>query len=66
MVKINKMRAQRLALGLTQEEFADALGTSQSTVSRWESEGLSPTIDDLRIMVKKFGAKIDINLVVGI
>lgn len=32
-----KIRAIRLARGLTQTEFAEALGTTQSTVTRWEA-----------------------------
>jgi transcriptional regulator with XRE-family HTH domain len=66
MARMNKMRALRHKLTLTQEEFAEALGTSQSTVSRWETEGLSPTLDDLRIMVQKFGNKVDVTQMLGL
>lgn len=32
----DKIKAIRTSLGLNQEEFADKLGTTQSTVTRWE------------------------------
>jgi DNA-binding transcriptional regulator YiaG len=33
-----RCRAIRAALGMTQEQFAAALGTTRTTVSRWEAE----------------------------
>lgn len=42
-----KIRAIRAAAGLTQTEFADALGTTQSTVTRWE-RGSIPSGDLLQ------------------
>jgi DNA-binding transcriptional regulator YiaG len=66
MAKMNRMRALRHKLALTQDQFAEALGTSQSTVSRWEAEGLSPTLDDLRIMVQKFGDKVNVTKMLNI
>ena len=37
--KIRYIRAERL---LSQQEFADAIGVSYSTVSRWERENRKP------------------------
>jgi transcriptional regulator with XRE-family HTH domain len=42
-----KIRAIRIATGLTQVEFADRLGTTQSTVTRWE-KGSIPQGDMLQ------------------
>jgi DNA-binding transcriptional regulator YiaG len=54
-----KIKNIRIELGMTQEEFAQAVGVSVSTVSKWERDIFSPSrlaskvIDDLYIGVKK-------------
>ncbi len=53
--KIRYIRAERL---LSQQEFADAVGVSYSTVSRWERENRKPqarAIGKLIIWCKKNG-----------
>ena len=45
-------------LGLTQAEFAGHLNRPQATISRWETGGLRPDIDDMaliRELVKSVG-----------
>ena len=54
------MKLTRTELGLTQTAMADLLGVSQATVSRWESNDQSPTLDDLRMLYKTFGKKLNI------
>jgi transcriptional regulator with XRE-family HTH domain len=44
MKDISKMiRKWRLALGLTQEQFAAKLGVTYSTVNRWENNKTKPS-----------------------
>lgn len=40
-------KERREALGLTQRQLADRIGTSQSVVMRWENDG-SPKFDAIR------------------
>lgn len=39
------IKRQREFLGMKQEEFAEAVGVDQSTVSRWEGGKAAPTVD---------------------
>ena len=53
--KVRYIRAERL---LSQQEFADAVGVSYSTISRWERENRKPqarAIGKLIIWCKKNG-----------
>lgn len=45
----DKIKAIRLSLGLNQEDFAERLGTAQSTVVRWE-KGSVPQGDKLHLI----------------
>jgi len=38
-----KIRERRIALGLTQEQFAAKLGVTYSTVNRWENNKVKPS-----------------------
>ena len=42
-----RLRARRLALGLTQKETAAKIGVSQDTISRWEIGRTRPTREEL-------------------
>ena len=42
-----RLRAARLAKGLTQDEMADELELTKSTVSAWENDRIAPSIDKL-------------------
>jgi phage repressor protein C with HTH and peptisase S24 domain len=53
-----KIRLLRKKLGLKQPEFADRVGVSQGTVSRWES-GAAPTHDHLLALAKLDGISLD-------
>ena len=50
--EIKKMRER---LGESQTEFANRFGVNQSTVHRWETEGL-PSAGAARMAVEKFAA----------
>ena len=53
------IRRYRKRLGLTQEEFAAALGMSQASISRFETGERKPDVDELIAISKFFGCKVD-------
>ena len=57
----NKVLEARRKLGLTQEEFAAALGVpgSQSQVSLWEKGKVAPSVDTLKRISKLAGLRLD-------
>ncbi|MGW1677455.1 helix-turn-helix domain-containing protein [Saccharopolyspora sp. NPDC002376] len=48
----------RTQAGLTQTELAHRMGTTQSSVARWESGGSLPTID----LLDRLGQAVDVRL----
>jgi phage repressor protein C with HTH and peptisase S24 domain len=54
----SKIKAIREGLGLKQEEFADVLGTTQGTVSRWE-RGAKPDFEYLQAIADKGKTTVD-------
>ena len=54
--KLQKLRGER---GLTQEELAEALYVSRTTVSKWESGRGYPSIDSLKEISDYFSVTID-------
>ena len=54
--KILKLRKEK---GLSQEAFAEILGVSRQSVSKWESNGALPDIDKIIAMSKLFGVSTD-------
>ena len=54
--KILKLRKEK---GLSQETFAEKLGVSRQSVSKWESGGSLPDIDKIIAMSKFFGVSTD-------
>ena len=60
----NEMLAARARAGLTQEAFANRMGTSKSTVSRLESAGKhAPSLASLKKYAEAVGCKIEIRLI---
>lgn len=53
------IRLYRKMRGLTQEEFASAIGMSQATISRFETGERKPDVDDLIAIARFFGCKVD-------
>ena len=51
----DKIRAFRIARGLSQTELADALGLDQTTISAWESGKAEPTLFNLRRLADILG-----------
>ena len=54
--KILKLRKEK---GLSQEAFAEKLGVSRQSVSKWESSGALPDIDKIIAMSELFGVSTD-------
>lgn len=48
---MNPYKVVREKIGMTQVQFAEALGVEQSTVSRWEA-GSAPSGDTLLAMIR--------------
>jgi len=51
------MRMGRAALGMSQQEFADALGVAKSTVARNETLEMAMRADTLTAMLRLFAEK---------
>jgi DNA-binding transcriptional regulator YiaG len=49
----NPITALRVRLGQSQAGFAESIGRTQSTVSRWESGDQAPDLEALRILQDK-------------
>ncbi len=54
------VRSLRRRAGLTQAEFASALGTTQSAVSRWERGHDEPRVSTLLAMLDVAGATLEL------
>lgn len=53
---IKRIREQR---GISQREFAEALGVTQGAVSHWELGRRKPDIDDLIAIARFLNCKVD-------
>jgi transcriptional regulator with XRE-family HTH domain len=56
------IREARLRAGLSQQELADRLGTSQSVITRWESGHRSPTVQAMIRAVRACGLDVGVSL----
>lgn len=54
-----KLRAARIAAGLTQLELAKRVGCYQKDISRWERAEVEPTASVLRKLADAIGCLID-------
>ena len=54
-----KIKAARIAKGMTQEELADKLGVSFQAVSKWENAQSAPDISLLPLLAETFRCTID-------
>lgn len=55
-IRIIKLRDE---MGWTQEELAERIGVSRSTVAKWESGRGTPTIGNIITLSEVFGVTID-------
>jgi transcriptional regulator with XRE-family HTH domain len=58
--KIRELRTNHGGKGISQDEVADAVGTTANTVSRWESATYKPSIRDLHKLSKLFGVSVSV------
>lgn len=56
------IREARLRSGLTQQELAERLGTTQSVVARWEAGHRSPTVEAMVRAVRACGLDVSMSL----
>lgn len=54
-----KLKAARLAAGMTQQNLADALGCKVKDVSRWENGHVEPRALTLKKMAQVLGCSMD-------
>jgi transcriptional regulator with XRE-family HTH domain len=55
-------REARLRAGLTQQQLADRLETSQSVVARWESGKAQPSLENLERVVRACGFELRLGI----
>ena len=55
----NNVASERVRMGYTQKELADELEVSESSVYRWEAEGVFPSGTVLIKMHRLFGCSTD-------
>ena len=63
--RYNIIRAEkesRRAIGMSQKELAERMGTAQSNISRFESGNYNPTVDFLQRMASSLGKTLRITL----
>lgn len=56
------IREARKRAGLSQQELAERLGTTQSVIARWETGARSPTLDALRRAVRACGFTLNVGV----
>lgn len=56
---MREIKVQRAMKGITQEELAKILDTTQGTISNWERGDTEPDINALKAMAKYFGCSVD-------
>lgn len=54
-----KMKAARIAKGLSQAQLAEKVGCTQKDVSRWESGAHEPSIANLKKLAAALACKVD-------
>jgi len=57
------IREARRRAGLSQAELAERAGTAQSGIARWESNTTSPSLDDVRRLIRLCGLDLEVALV---
>ena len=55
-----RIRAERLRIGLTQRALARAVGVGSDVVSRWERGEMGVSVDKLRALADTFGVTMDV------
>jgi transcriptional regulator with XRE-family HTH domain len=58
--QIRELRTTLRGQGISQEDLAQAVGTTANTVSRWETATYKPSISDLEKLARFFGTPITV------
>ena len=56
---ISNLRGERCRQGMSQEELAEMLGVSHSSIRLWESGAAKPSAANLLVMSDHFGCSVD-------
>lgn len=56
---VKNLRALRLSRGVSQQQLADVLGTTQQSINKYENHGVEPDIDALIRLADYFGTSVD-------
>lgn len=54
------IQAQRLRLGLTQDELAKEVGCTRSTIAHYENGHIQPSLDMAKKLANRFGISLDV------
>ena len=57
-----RLRALREGIGLSQSKFADVIGSTQSSINRYENGQATPTVELLRKYADYFDVSMDLYL----
>jgi transcriptional regulator with XRE-family HTH domain len=63
MISGDLIREARRRAGLTQAELAARAGTTQPGIARWESGRTSPSLDDIRRLIRLCGFDLEVAIV---
>lgn len=63
MMGSDLIREARLRAGLTQAQLAERSGTAQPGIARWESGRTSPSLEDVRRLVRLCGFELEVAIV---
>ncbi len=58
--KIRRLRSSHRGKGVSQEELANAVGTTANTISRWETAAYKPSVADLQRLSRYFGVPMSV------
>lgn len=59
MQEVPNIASERVRLGMTQEELAEKIGVSESTLRAWEKGEREPNVSSLRFLSGVFGCSSD-------
>ena len=55
----SRIALARKAIGMNQDQVAEAIGVHKQTISRWESGKRAPNGEEIRTLVNLFGCSAD-------
>ena len=58
-IPVNKLRTMRIQHGLSQAALAEAIGSTQECISRYENGERKPSIDTAVLLARALNCKVD-------